>query len=187
LGLSALSVNWGAIGDTGVAARGAGILEHLRQTGLSSIDSSEALAALGMLLLNDLTQAGVFDVDWVRWRRAALQSPVLLQGFMATTGASGNFSALEALRQELRPLEADAQRSLLSQHLRRQLARILRQKESHIVLSQAVGQFGLDSLMTLEWVLVIQKEWDLNVSAVELMKSPSLSDLAAKLLGKVLP
>lgn len=186
LGLPALSVNWGSIGDVGVAARDEAILEHLRQTGLSGLHSTEALATLGVLLLNGLPQAGVFDVDWARWRESAFHWPMRLHG-LATADIAEGQSALDKLRLKLSPLAGDARLDALSRDLRRQLARILRQKEEHVAMSQAVGQLGLDSLMTLEWVLIIQQEWGLHVSAVELLKSASLADLAGKLLGKILP
>jgi hypothetical protein len=40
--------------------------------------------------------------------------------------------------------------------------------------------------LTLEWVIAINQEWGLNVSAVELLKASSLAQLAGKLLPRVI-
>ena len=185
LGLSALSINWGAIGDVGVAARDDGLLDRLRQSGVGSLDSAQALAALGVLLLNGMTQAGVFDMDWARWRDVAPLWPARFES-LVTVATGGERNALSDLRRDLTPLEPDARIEALTRHLRRQLARILRQREEQVPVTQEVSRLGLDSLLTLEWVVSIHQEWGLNVSAVELLKAPSLADLAGKLLPRVI-
>jgi malonyl CoA-acyl carrier protein transacylase/aryl carrier-like protein len=185
LGLSALSVNWGVIGDVGVAARDEGLLDHLRQSGMGSLDSTEAFAALGALLLNGIAQAGVFNMDWARWREFALLWPARFHGFVTADIPNGG-SVLDVLRRDMALLEPDAQLDFLTAHLRRQLARILCEKEDQVSVTQEISRFGLDSLLTLEWVIAINQEWGLNVSAVELLKASSLAQLAGKLLPRVI-
>lgn len=185
LGLAGLSINWGVIGDVGVAAHEEGLLDHLKQTGMGSLDSTEALAALGVLLLNGVTQAGVFNMDWRRWRESALHWSARFQS-LVTVDSAGGESAIDVLRRDMALLEPEARLDVLTRQLQRQLARILQQKEEHITVTQELSQFGLDSLMTLEWVVVIHQEWRLNVSAVELLKASSLTDLAGKLLLRVM-
>ncbi|SFM23201.1 type I polyketide synthase [Rugamonas rubra] len=185
LGLPALSVNWGVIGDVGVAARDAALLEQLRLSGMAGLDSADALAALGALLLDGSTQAGVFDMDWARWRRAAPSWPARLHGLAPAELADGG--PRQRLQLALAGLAPEAQCALLGAQLRRQLARILGQQEEQLSLHQQIGRLGLDSLSTLEWVLLVNQEWGLNVSAVELLNAASLAALAASLLPRVAP
>ncbi|MES2295984.1 MAG: SDR family NAD(P)-dependent oxidoreductase [Pseudomonadota bacterium] len=185
LGLPALSVNWGAIADVGVAARDERLLEHLRQAGMHSLNSSAALAALGALLLNGSTQAGVFSMDWASWKSYAPVCPPRLVGLLPSDQAEHS-SQLDGLLRQLANVEPEARVELLSMALRRQLALILRAKESQISVTQAVRDLGLDSLLTLEWVLSINQEWGLNISGVELINAANLTELAGKLHDRLL-
>ena len=185
LGLPALSVNLGAISDVGIAARDDGLLGRMRHSGMGALDSTEMLAALGVLLLNGTTQAAVVDINWARWKEFALLWPARFTNLVKADIAKGARAGSD-LRSELMLLEMDARIALLTQHLRRQLARVLRQREEMIEVTQVLSQLGLDSLMTLEWVIVIHQEWGVNVSPVELLKAPSLVELAGKLLVRVM-
>ncbi|MSR12873.1 MAG: SDR family NAD(P)-dependent oxidoreductase [Gammaproteobacteria bacterium] len=185
LGLPALSMNLGPIDDVGVASRDDGMLDRMRQSGMGSLDSTEALAALGNLLLNGTTQAGVVDIDWARWNEFALIWPVRFHS-LAMTDIANRVRAGDDLRSELIQLEPDARLDALTRHLRFQLAQILRQREEMIEVTQALSQLGLDSLMALEWVITIHQELGMNVSAFELLNAPSLAELSGKLLSRMM-
>ncbi len=183
-GLTAISINWGAIRDVGVVATRSGLLSHLEESGVGAIESAQALSALGRLLLSETAQAGVFDINWVRWRQARGGLPQRLVELAGS--AEADAGALASVQADMALLnESDRSAALVAQ-LRRQLADVLRLRVEQVAAAQAPSALGLDSLMTLEWTLVIQQEWGLDVSASELLKAPSLDALAERLLKRVM-
>ena len=68
-GQVATSVNWGALAEVGMAARDSKVEERLAQTGVKGLPPKLALSALERVLKADMTQVGVMDVDWKRWRQ----------------------------------------------------------------------------------------------------------------------
>src|ERR1019366_987662 len=58
LGLPALTVNWGALGEVGFLARNAKVAEHLAAHGVHGIAPAQATEMLGRLLQSSATQIG---------------------------------------------------------------------------------------------------------------------------------
>jgi NAD(P)-dependent dehydrogenase (short-subunit alcohol dehydrogenase family)/acyl carrier protein len=184
-GLPATSIAWGAIGDTGMAARRQGLIALLEMQGISALHTRQALQALEQIL-RDAVQGpmGVFDVDWHRWRNGRGRLPQRLLELAGGQVAAGN--ALDALRERLARLDDTERVRVLAADLGRQLAAILRIDEHRLLPGQPVAQLGLDSLTSLEWVLAIQQSWGLEVSAAELAAAFSPEHLARTLVRRVL-
>jgi NAD(P)-dependent dehydrogenase (short-subunit alcohol dehydrogenase family) len=70
-GLPALTVNWGAISDTGVVARQRGTGLHLENLGILGMTSADCVRQLGVLLQKAAVQVGVVEMNWPRWREMA--------------------------------------------------------------------------------------------------------------------
>ena len=66
LGLTALSVDWGAWSGSGAAVRHA-VFSRGKLAGVRSIPPQDGLAILGQLLQSDLTQVLASPVDWPGW------------------------------------------------------------------------------------------------------------------------
>ncbi len=71
LGLPGLTVNWGAISDTGVVARSDATAAYLDNMGIGSMPSAACLAVLEHLLLSNAAQVGVAEMNWARWAATA--------------------------------------------------------------------------------------------------------------------
>ncbi len=76
LGLPALTVDWGYLGEVGYVARNARISEMLESWGARALSPSEALTLLGRLLAMHVAQAGVMRIDWSRWRSPGASAAV---------------------------------------------------------------------------------------------------------------
>ncbi len=68
LGLPALTINWGYLGEVGYVARNEKLGERFEGQGLESFSPREATAVLGQLLRQEAVQVGVVRMDWNRWR-----------------------------------------------------------------------------------------------------------------------
>jgi myxalamid-type polyketide synthase MxaE and MxaD len=185
-GLPATSIAWGAIGNTGMAARRPGVIELLEMQGVVALHTRQALEALGRVLSEGIQgPIGVFDVDWHRWKAGRGRLPQRLADLAGGEAAAVN--TLDALRQRLLGVEEVERPRLLAEELCRQLSLILRIDEKQLQPNQSLAQLGLDSLMSLEWVLAIQQDWGLEVSAAELSGTSSPEQLARSVLRRVLP
>src|SRR5690606_27308578 len=66
-GLNATTINLGVLGEVGVAARDANVTAVLESGGIYGFTTQQALAGLDVVIENNPTQVGMFDVDWARW------------------------------------------------------------------------------------------------------------------------
>src|SRR5262249_1897742 len=66
-GLHALTINWGVLGQVGVAARNAKLVERFESWGVSSFNAREALEVMGKLLQEDAPQVGVMKIEWSKF------------------------------------------------------------------------------------------------------------------------
>jgi len=72
MGLCALTINWGAVSDTGYAAKDADVAKHLDRIGVKGFSSKSAFGILKELLSPSslAVQVAVADVDWQKWSKA---------------------------------------------------------------------------------------------------------------------
>ncbi|WP_369406489.1 SDR family NAD(P)-dependent oxidoreductase [Candidatus Thiosymbion oneisti] len=114
-GLAATSVNWGAISEVGMAARGKETGEYLEGIGVRGITLVQAMKALAYILYWRLVQISFIHADWGK-----------LGQFYPTFAASPRFSHLipkedisaedspdNTLRRELRAMGADEQKEVV--------------------------------------------------------------------------
>lgn len=179
-GIPAHSINWGALGETGVVARSASLAKLLEAGGITPLDNHRVFAALDALLRVERAQTGVFDVDWARWHEA---NPALaedprfreLRIRAASGGAQGPAAALiSALAQQSRDLRLAA----LEDQLRDVLALTLKMNKDSVPVDRRLNDLGVDSLMVLELGLGIKERLGVQFSAMEFLKGPNVQQLA---------
>lgn len=182
-GLPGIAVVLGAISDWGIAARTPGILTSLEQMGVHGMPAGKILDAIGALLIeNSEAITGVFDLDWPRWAATQPNLPDRIHSLAKTKTGDLPRDAKMALHSKLMTLTPQAGREYLMEALRRQLARILRLPPERIHSEIEISQLGLDSLMSLEWVLAIRQEWGVELSAVELLRAAGLKTIAERIV-----
>lgn len=183
--LPALTINWGVLGETGVAARNQKVMSVLESVGVKAISTKKALAALGALLAQENGQVGVFEVDWSRWGQ---NYPQAVKGTRLAQLLSG------PTRQKARPAVVDSillaaaeseRLRLVWERLKLVIAKILRISPSQIEPSQNMASLGIDSLMALELRYALETEFAISVNMMEIMKGQSAEQLAQTLLAKI--
>lgn len=179
-GLAALSVNWGALAEVGMAARDANVLAHLTATGVTPMAPDAALAALGALLRHpDRAQTGIMQVDWGRVQGALpalARQPRFAEVIDQDAGETGG--ALAALPAEERP-------EMAALMLAEVVAEVLHVPAEKIARDRPLTDMGIDSLMTVELQTGLAARFGVEFTAVELMRGPSLDDMAALLLTRL--
>jgi acyl transferase domain-containing protein len=178
-GLVALSVNWGAWADSGMAARveARGVRRTL--PGIRPMTPEACLASLELAGVLDLPQVMIAEADWSQWQ----PQPSLLKALGLATGPAKPLPAEDDIANVLSRAPAANKRSLLIAYLREQAARILGLSPSQYVDErQPLLSLGLDSLMAVEFRNRLAASLKKPLSATLLFDHPTLAALSAFLL-----
>jgi acyl transferase domain-containing protein len=179
-GLPALSINWGAWAEVGLAAAQSNRGERLAGRGVGSLTPQQGLEALGRLIGQDCAQVGVMELNLRQWRQffpRAASAPLLavLAGEQETAGTATRSD--NPVRQALLAADPKQRHSLLEGHLRQQLAHVLRLAPTRIDPNTPLGSFGLDSLMALELRNRLEASLGIPLSATLIWSYPTLAAL----------
>ncbi len=180
MGLPALSVNWGAIRDTGVLARDRRVATQLDHMGIRPMSADLALECLGELLGGDSAQVAIADIDW----------PTLARGGRLPSRLAALIPADAHLehhvRDELLAAAEPERADLLCDILAAELAAVLRCPPGKLDRSRSLKDLGLDSLMTLELGMSLHRRIGVTLSNAQLLAAGSLEQIARELLAAVL-
>ena len=192
-GRPALSINWGAWSEVGLAAqamRGG----RLALRGFGSIEPKQGIEILEQLLKHDAAQVGVLPLDWQRLRRfnpAIADAPLFSQlneedqrgdGLAAQAPAAAGIS-----REALLAAEPDERRRLLESFLGELVSKILGITSATLDKQTPLNTLGLDSLMAIEFKNAVQSSIGVVMSMVSIMHGPSTSQLARQVFDLLVP
>ncbi|GHO83944.1 type I polyketide synthase [Dictyobacter formicarum] len=191
-GLAALSINWGAWSEVGLAAAQANRGARLAQRGIKNISPQQGLAALELLLWNDKAQVGAMPFDVAQW-----------QQFYPSVSNSAMFARLLADREDtveivesayaqkklavsaLQAQTLDEREQLVQSYLREHIARILRIPIARLDSQRQLHTLGIDSLMAVELKNQIEADTEITVPVVLLLQGTSIRELANYLLTEL--
>jgi 8-amino-7-oxononanoate synthase len=188
LGLPGFSINWGPWSDAGMAVN---LEQNLLATkGITSISPEVGLEVLETLLKQNITQSGVFLVDWPKFLNKLPSqkefpffeavTPVVTQILEKITKPSSEFL------QQFEATPKNEQEYLLSDHVRHQLARVLGFSQAkQIDPIQNFSDLGMDSLMAVELKNNLQVSLDLSFSNNVAVDYPTVELLTNYLLQEI--
>lgn len=186
-GVPAISINWGALGESGVVARDERLVGMLASAGITALSDAEAIAALEQTLRRDDAQTGIFKVEWGRWFEAhphLADDPRFQALRRGAEDAVGN-DAVSQIRSSLAGASKEQRLRAIEEHLQDVLAATLKMAKETVPLDRKLNELGVDSLMVLELSLGIQDRIGITFSAMEFLKGPSLQQLAAMAEGRI--
>jgi len=189
-GLTATSINWGHLGGVGWLARRGDIARRLERQGITSFSPKQALALLGRVLRTRPAQVGILRVDWPRWARAAgavARSPRFARLVQVHAGADIAASSPAAPTARGRLLTADPSErpALMQSLLSEQVAKVLGAAAARIDVDKPLTSLGMDSLTAVDLQQWIERDLRVSLPSVELMREPTISGLAARLLQQL--
>lgn len=178
LGLPALSINWGAWNNGGMATA-----KGFSRQGLDLIDPSQGLAALETLLTNKVSQIGVMSVDWAKLSKAY---PYIHQSnYFAELLPSSNEKESQTsntnIYDELLALPLEEREQYLQNYLLIAIANILQIPAQNLSISQSLFDLGMDSLMLMEAINQLKEDLQLMLYPREFYDRPKIAALAAYL------
>lgn len=182
--LPALTVNWGQLGDVGVAATDEKLKESLTRQGILPLPVGRAGALLGDLIGNRHVQTGVIPIDWKAFR--ATHPNLTKSSRYETVFASVHDDAADpgarSAREVLLESPPSKRRALAIQMLREEVAKVLRSSPAKIREDRPLTQLGLDSLMTFELLMRLEGLFEISLPPTRMKEGTTLADVATHLL-----
>ncbi len=182
-GLPAVSINWGAWAEVGLAVR-EDRAQHLSNQGLVAFTPDQGARLLGRILERNPVQVMAAAVDWTRLL-SSYSSPLLseLAGEVNLSNSPSHRRRGDGLTKEkLRAAPPEERRPLAENFLAEQLAAVLRCPTSKVDIHQPLNRLGIDSLMAVELKNRVEADLETSVPVTALLQGPSLSQLATHLL-----
>ncbi|GHA02134.1 type I polyketide synthase [Streptomyces purpurascens] len=169
-GRPATALAFGPIGETGYVARHA-IGDAMADRGFQPLTVAEALTTADGLLRPDTDVAGIGRYRWARARRLlSTLAAARFTGLVPADAAPGPEGRAELLR-ELAALTPDEARAAITRTLARLLAAVLHSDPEDLDPARPVTDFGLDSLLSTEFLVRAGEHFDVRLAATELMSS----------------
>ncbi|MFD4352142.1 SDR family NAD(P)-dependent oxidoreductase [Nocardia sp. NPDC058518] len=186
LGLPALTVNWGAIGEVGFVARNK--LDTLSWLGWTSISPDHALDFIGRCLVHGVERASVFGVNWAKMNQVmpiVRSSPRLAHLAVHDTAGSAAAFGTEGLRAELFELTDEDRLPRLTTALAQQISRIFDMPVERLARDVGLTDLGMDSLMAGQIRNMLAKHLEIDFPTMGLMRGPTITELAGEVLAQV--
>ncbi|HEX8186580.1 MAG TPA: beta-ketoacyl reductase, partial [Blastocatellia bacterium] len=194
IGLPALSINWGAWSEVGLAAeRNTG--DRIKKWGVGTIAPHQGIQILERVLQQSITQIAVMPVDWEQWRRnepGGVVRPLLAdvareterrdQARAQTTGYKNDEKPFRDL---LLALGEQEQQGALQSYLRDQAARVLGLASSKLDAQRPLTSMGFDSLMSIELRNRIDSDLKVRIPIVNFFLNISVDQLTAQVLDQL--
>jgi len=188
LGLPALAVAWGAIGEVGHLAQNPTVARLLSERlGVRALPPRRALDRLGQAMQGDAWQVALAEIGWSRLAkvpsiaRSPKYAPVReIVGDGAGEAAAGN---IEELRVELAALPRDEAMALVQQLLIKHIAGVLGVAPAKLGIDKSLLDLGMDSLMLVETQMGLEKQFGVAILTMELMDMTTVAKLARRVVS----
>lgn len=185
LGLPATTINWGVLSQSGVVSRNASLGGALAVSGMHGMNNSDALAGLEMIVAAQPTQVGLFDADWSRISSALPSvgsSAAYRQLIQRSTSDGSRNPKYQELVDSLLLLPEEKRQAEVESRFLETMAAILKIPTSRIDARKSISDLGIDSLVAVELIVAIQRSMGIEMTTVDLLSAPTVSDLAASAL-----
>jgi acyl carrier protein len=185
-GVRALSVNWGYMSGGGMSESSEALSRYIDALGYTPIDMDRATALLSEVLSFGVPQAGILDVDWVRWApgyEGIARSRRFAQLF-ADAGVNGQREA-GAFAKAIAAVPPEERVDMIVEKLGSELATVLGVSATTIDVDAPITELGMDSLTAVEFGARAEKQLNIKIPPFEFSRGMSIRGLAAKLVRQL--
>ena len=185
--MSGKTINLGVLSEVGVVARDDTLADILASKGIIGLGNNQVLEGIGRILNDDsAVQVGLFDVDWKTWKVDAGKSGKSSRFIDLVRQAESNASMAPGLKSLLESINTDYSMSdALSEMLKNEFASLLRLSESDIETDVSINDYGIDSIMTVEFSRVMRSKYGLEISTMELLSGPTITGMAGVMSDRI--
>ena len=187
----ALSVNWGAWSEVGMAAHlSEADVRRLSAAGMGAIEPSKGLRTLEQMIADGSTQTGVVPVEWSKFfaRIPAGSEPAWLSEIARDARSAADFANARAdLLEELQKVTPGERLGLALLHISKQAARVLAIDEANLPdPHRTLNEVGFDSLTGVEFVNRVGRSVGQQFNPAILFDYPTLEALAGYVVRDLL-
>lgn len=182
LGLPALSISWGSIGEVGILARNKMISTHLGHLGLTPVPPAVGLKIMGEAIRHFQNHIGVIDIDWNKWVRSV---PGTWRKLSALLESKEN-EALTPFLARLFEEKEDQWNGLIEGEVSRIISEVTGAKLEMILPDSKLSDLGLDSIMAVELTVEFQSGLGVDMPIMEILGSGTITQLAHHSKAKIL-
>jgi NAD(P)-dependent dehydrogenase (short-subunit alcohol dehydrogenase family)/acyl carrier protein len=188
-GLPAISINWGALGESGVVAENPELMQMLRAQGLEPLSDEQVRVGLDVILRGSWTQIALMKLDARVFDEAngAMSEHVRALLNSARPAQAGMHKGLLALRDELVTIPATSRQQTAEACVGAIVATVLRTTVDRLEMRRPLSTVGVDSLMATEVSLALMKEYGVRFAVLDILRKLSVADIAAQVLAKAAP
>jgi NADPH:quinone reductase-like Zn-dependent oxidoreductase/acyl carrier protein len=176
-GLPALSVNWGALAQVGMAADHPEAEQYLNSVGVGFFTPRQAMKILRQVLEWNPVELCAAIMDWSVWGAtypAWIASPRFRHLLTPEDRAAVGKQGTSACAQEFNPEE---RKTMVATILVESVAAVLRMAPEKLDHAQSLFSMGVDSMMAMELQGAIEKKIGVKLSALELMNGNTFAQL----------
>lgn len=186
--LPSLTINLGAVSDTGVVARNSDIQKQLERIGIKGLSAQRVLWATEKAIRNQYVQIGVFDIDWEKFaqidpqisRMPRFQHLIEQPGLLSKT-----IEEKDAFKAKLSHCNPSEQIEIIQTTFCEILSGVLEIPLARIDIHQEMNKLGLTSLTAMEFQLAVIRKTGCKVSLMEILKKSSIHKLSMEFQKKM--
>jgi len=187
-GLAATCVRWGAIEDVGFLARNEKIKDALQgRMGGSALHSAFALDVLESMLVAGRSGLGVMELDWRALSRflPSADTPKFSEIARSAGDGGSDEESADNIQRMLEELTEDELQAAIIEMLKSEVGEILQVAPDKIDPTRSMYDMGLDSLMGVELVVVLESRFGARLPVMALSQSPTIAKLADRIIEKL--
>lgn len=186
--LPATTINLGVLGDAGIVTRSDKLNKYLEMSGIKALKNEEIFNVLEYILENKFVQVGLFNIDWAK-RGVANGSKVYSSRFKQLIEESkkqkDETGTVSEFIEKLHMSKEEEIKEKLILIVKNIVAKLLRCSVDGLDTNKGLVQLGVDSLMSVELQGMIVAELGVEIATVDILKGPSIIQLANILLMKI--
>lgn len=175
LGLPALTISWGTIGEVGYVVKNQQINEAFERQGLRMLSLKQAWVAICCGIEKQLTHMGAIVIDWNTTSRFSIpvaESPrfsILTQSAGTDKKTSGQTK--HRITKRKLPENRTERLQLITQSIAREVAGVLGMQVSTLDPDHPMELLGFDSLMAVELNMKLEKIFNITLPKMAMLKS----------------
>lgn len=180
-GLPALTIQWGAFRDVGLATAADRRGDRLADSGIPGISPATGMKALEMALRWGESSLGVFPFPFLLWRRLNPQIArnTLFTDIRAESRYRDDAAGREpALAETLALADPAARGAHVTGFLKQQLSRVLKVPIDQVRSDLTFKEMGFDSLMAIELRNRLEGGLAISLSSTLIWRYPTIDELA---------
>ncbi|CAM1356215.1 SDR family NAD(P)-dependent oxidoreductase [Tenacibaculum halocynthiae] len=188
MGLPATTINLGVLAESGVVSRSENLEMILQGVGIRSFTNEQVLLGLEKILREKPTQVGFFDLNWEVLSNNLQGSGLSIFQELIKDNVNSNSELSNEQSEflnEMLSLETQVQYEFVKLFLKEALSKMLKLPKDKIQSDKGIGFLGIDSILSVELLRIINNKFSLKMTSMELLALPSVNQLSTMVINKV--